>query len=82
MTWPKPRPRSTGWRPRQTDDGLVMREIWLLRMRALLARAHGDDDRLPRLSGSLPRHGDIAGLRGAYEVGRGDAMTAIILHPY
>jgi class 3 adenylate cyclase len=25
------------------DDGLVMREIWLLRLRALLARAHGDD---------------------------------------
>jgi class 3 adenylate cyclase len=24
------------------DDGLVIREIWLLRMRALLARAHGD----------------------------------------
>ena len=25
------------------DDGLVMREVWLLRMRALLARAHGDE---------------------------------------
>jgi hypothetical protein len=25
------------------DDGLVMRDIWLLRMRALLARAHGDE---------------------------------------
>jgi class 3 adenylate cyclase len=25
------------------DDGLVMREIWLLRLRALLARARGDD---------------------------------------
>jgi hypothetical protein len=25
-----------------TDDGLVVREIWLLRLRALLARAHGD----------------------------------------
>jgi hypothetical protein len=25
------------------DDGLVIREIWLLRLRALLARAHGDD---------------------------------------
>jgi class 3 adenylate cyclase len=24
------------------DDGLVMREIWLLRLRALLGRAHGD----------------------------------------
>ena len=26
------------------DDGLVIREIWLLRLRALLARARGDDD--------------------------------------
>ena len=58
------------------DEGLVIRDIWLLRLRALLARAHGDDDRLSRLSGSLPRHGDIAWLRRAYRVGRGDAMTA------
>ena len=28
------------------------------------------------MSGSLPRDGDIAGLRGAHEVGRGDALTA------
>jgi hypothetical protein len=26
-------------------EGLVIREIWLLRLRALLARAHGDDAR-------------------------------------
>ena len=25
------------------DDGLVIREIWLLRLRALLARARGDE---------------------------------------
>jgi hypothetical protein len=25
------------------DDGLVIREVWLLRLRALLARARGDD---------------------------------------
>ena len=25
-----------------TDDGLLIREIWLLRLRALLAQAHGD----------------------------------------
>ena len=25
------------------DDGLVIREIWLLRLRALLAKAHGDE---------------------------------------
>jgi len=27
----------------QTDDGSVVREIWLLRLRALLSRAHGDE---------------------------------------
>ena len=27
------------------DDGLVMREIWLLRLQALLARAYGDEAR-------------------------------------
>jgi class 3 adenylate cyclase len=27
----------------QADEGLVMRDIWLLRLRALLAQAHGDD---------------------------------------
>jgi hypothetical protein len=25
------------------DDGLVLRDVWLLRLRALLARAHGDE---------------------------------------
>jgi len=29
-------------RPRRSRSGLVIREIWLLRLRALLARAHGD----------------------------------------
>ncbi|MCV7178919.1 AAA family ATPase [Mycolicibacterium sphagni] len=29
----------------QADDGLAIRDIWLLRLRALLARAHGDEDR-------------------------------------
>ena len=33
------------------DEGLVIRDIWLLRLRALLAQAHGDERRLPRLSG-------------------------------
>ncbi len=73
MTWPKPRPRSTGWRPHQPTTGLVIREVWLLRLRALLARAHGDDT---GYSGSLPRDGGIVGLRGTYRVGRGDAMMA------
>ena len=40
------------------DDGLVIRDIWLLRLRALLARAHGTMPRLSRIPGSLPRHGE------------------------
>ena len=28
-------------------DDVPVRDIWLLRMRALLAHAHGDDSRLP-----------------------------------
>ena len=38
--WPKPRPQSSAWR--QAEEGLVIREIRLLRLRILLARAHGD----------------------------------------
>jgi hypothetical protein len=40
--------------------GLVMREVWLLRMRALLARARGDDSAYRDLSESLPCDGQIA----------------------
>ncbi|MGO9654045.1 AAA family ATPase [Mycobacterium sp.] len=49
------------------DAGLVIREIWLLRMRALLATAHGDDaayrdyrDRYRALATSLGFEGHIA----------------------
>jgi hypothetical protein len=56
------------------DEGLVMRDMWLLRLRALLARAHGDAAACA-LDGSLPRHGENAWLRGAYRVGGGDDMT-------
>jgi class 3 adenylate cyclase len=49
------------------DDELVMREIWLLRLRALLARAHGDDtayldyrDRYRDMARSLAFEGHIA----------------------
>jgi hypothetical protein len=31
--------------PAPADEGLVIRDIWLLRLRALLARAQGDDAR-------------------------------------
>ena len=48
------------------DDGLVIREIWLLRLRALLARAHGDEaayrdyrDRYRAMATSLGFEGHI-----------------------
>jgi len=44
------------------ERGLVVRDTWLLRLRALLARAQGDDTALPRLSGSLPEDGHRLGL--------------------
>ena len=58
------------------DDGLVIRDIWLLRLRALLARAHGDEDAYRDYRDRYRDDGDSAGLRGAHRVGRGDAMTA------
>ena len=49
------------------DEGLVIREIWLLRLRALLARAHGDDtayrdhrDRYRDMARTLEFEGHIA----------------------
>ena len=58
------------------DDGLVMREIWLLRLRALLARAHGDEAAYRDYRDRYRAMATDAWLRGAYGVGRGDAMTA------
>ena len=49
------------------DEGLVMRDIWLLRLRALLARARGDDatyadfrDRYRDMARTLGFEGHIA----------------------
>jgi class 3 adenylate cyclase len=49
------------------DEGLVMRDIWVLRLRALLARAHGDDtayrdhrDRYRDMARTLGFEGHIA----------------------
>ena len=49
------------------DDGLVIREVWLLRLQALLARAHGDDaryreyrDRYRDMANTLGFEGHIA----------------------
>jgi hypothetical protein len=48
------------------DEGLVIREIWLFRLRALLARGHGDDtayrdyrDRYRELATSLGYEGHM-----------------------
>jgi hypothetical protein len=54
-----------------TDDSLVIREIWLLRLRALLARAHGDEaayreyrDRYREMATSLGYEGHIKWAEG------------------
>ena len=57
------------------DDGLVMREIWLLRLRALLARAHGDDTAYRDYRDRYRAMATELGFEGHIEVGRGDAMT-------
>ena len=66
-TWPKPRRRSTGWRTCRQINGSAMREITLLRLRALLARARGDDvayrdyrDRYRAMATSLGFEGHMA----------------------
>jgi hypothetical protein len=45
----------------QADDGLVLRDIWLMRSRALLARARGDDvayrDLVSRYRATAESHG-------------------------
>ena len=50
------------------DEGLVIRELWLLRLRALLARAHGDEaayndyrDRYRKMAIELGFEGHMAG---------------------
>jgi hypothetical protein len=50
-----------------TDEGLVLRDIWLLRLRALLAKAHGDEtayrdsrDRYRAMATSLSFEGHVA----------------------
>ncbi len=44
-----------------TDDGLALRDIWLLRLRALVARAHGDATAYADFS---DRYRDMARTRG------------------
>ena len=58
------------------DEGLVTREIWLLRLRALMARALGDETAYRDYRDRYRAMADISWLRGAYRLGRGDVVTA------
>jgi len=46
------------------EEGLVMREIWLLRLRALLARAHGDEARYRELRDQYRQTAKTLGFEG------------------
>lgn len=46
------------------DDGTAMREIWLLRLRALLARAAGDSDACAQLCGRYRAMAEALGFDG------------------
>ena len=60
-----------------TEPGVVIYEIALLRLRALLARACGDEPRVSAVRGSLSRYGERARLRRPHRDGRGDDMTRL-----
>ena len=66
-TWPKPKRQFDRLANLAADDGSAMLEITLLRLRALLARARGDDiayrdyrDRYRAMAESLGFEGHIA----------------------
>ena len=72
----------------RADEGLVMRETWLLRLRALLARAHGDDtayrdyrDRYHDMARTLGFEGHIAWPRQCHEGGRVGRHTHPVSKP-
>jgi hypothetical protein len=46
------------------DVSGVVRDIWLLRLRALLAQSRGDESGLPRISAAVSRDGDVTHSRG------------------
>ena len=66
-TWPKPETAIDRLANLPADEGLAMRDIWLLRLRALLARARGDEtayrdlaERYRAMAESLGFEGHIA----------------------
>ena len=67
MTWPKPEAAIDRLAAAPVDDGLRIRDVWLLRLRAQLARAIGDDptyrewrDRYRAMATELKFDGHIA----------------------
>ncbi|OBK40713.1 cyclase [Mycobacterium sp. 1245111.1] len=51
----------------ETDGGFVVRDIWLMRLRALLARAHGDDASYARLRDGYRDRAKTLGFEGHIE---------------
>ncbi len=65
--------QSSGWSAADTDDGLVMRDIWLLRLRALLAQARGEVAEYARLRDSYRDLATSLGFEG--HIAWAEAMT-------
>ena len=61
-----------------TDPGFVLFEVPLLRLRALLARAHGDAATYAQFRDRYRAMAKTRWLRSAYRLGRGDAVTAAV----
>ena len=72
-TWPKPKRRSTGWRTCPATEGSAMLEITLLRLRALLARARGDDVAYRDLASRYRAMAESLGFEG--HIAWAEAMT-------
>jgi hypothetical protein len=60
-----------------TDDGLAARDILLLPLRALLARAHGDAEVYNQLRDRYRDMAESLGFEGHIDWARRDAMTAV-----
>ena len=60
-----------------TDPGFVLNEIWLLRLRALLARTHGDEAAYRDYRDRYRAMATSRGFGGHMKWGRRDAMTTI-----
>ena len=63
-TWPKPKRRSTGWRTCGPIKVRALRKITLLRLRALLTRARGDDAAYRELVGRYRAMAQSLGFEG------------------